>query len=77
MPYKDKKDRPYKKEWQQQKARDENKSRAARARARYAFDKAGIDRTGKDIDHKDKNPKNNSRSNLRVRSKSSNRADNR
>jgi len=32
---------------------------------------------GKDIDHKDKNPKNNSRSNLRVRSKSSNRADNR
>ena len=32
---------------------------------------------GKDIDHKDKNPTNNSRSNLRVRSKSSNRADNR
>jgi|TARA_B110000285_G_scaffold31446_1_gene32517 hypothetical protein len=32
---------------------------------------------GKDIDHKDKNANNNSRSNLRVRSKSSNRADNR
>ena len=31
---------------------------------------------GKDIDHKDKNPRNNSRSNLRVRSKSSNRSDN-
>jgi hypothetical protein len=32
---------------------------------------------GKDIDHKDKNPRNNSRSNLRVRTKSSNRSDNR
>ena len=32
---------------------------------------------GKDIDHKDKRPKNNSRSNLRVRSISANRADNR
>ena len=31
---------------------------------------------GKDIDHKDKNPRNNSRKNLRVRSKSSNRSDN-
>ena len=31
---------------------------------------------GKDIDHKDKNPRNNSRSNLRVRTKSSNRRDN-
>ena len=30
-----------------------------------------------DIDHKDRNPQNNSLSNLRVRSKSSNRADNR
>ena len=32
---------------------------------------------GKDIDHKDRNPRNNSRSNLRVRSKSSNRSRNR
>ena len=32
---------------------------------------------GKDIDHKDKNPRNNSRCNLRVRTKSSNRSDNR
>ena len=31
---------------------------------------------GNDVDHKDGNPKNNSRSNLRVRDKSSNRADN-
>ena len=32
--------------------------------------------SGRDIDHKDKNPRNNSRSNLRVRTKSSNRSDN-
>ena len=31
---------------------------------------------GKDIDHKDKNPMNNSRKNLRVRSKSYNRSNN-
>ncbi len=31
---------------------------------------------GKDVDHKDGNPRNNSRSNLRVRSKSSNRRSN-
>ena len=31
---------------------------------------------GKDVDHKDGNPKNNSRSNLRIRSKSSNRSRN-
>ena len=31
---------------------------------------------GKDVDHKDSNPKNNSQSNLRVRNKSANRADN-
>ena len=33
--------------------------------------------SGRYIDHKDKNPRNNSRSNLRVRTKSSNRSDNR
>ena len=31
---------------------------------------------GKDIDHKDKNPRNNSRKNLRIRSKSYNRSHN-
>jgi hypothetical protein len=52
MPYKNKADRNYKKEWALQQARDEKPARAARARARYAADKAGVDRTGKDIDHK-------------------------
>ena len=31
---------------------------------------------GRDVDHKDGNPKNNGKHNLRVRSKSANRADN-
>lgn len=51
MPYVNK-PRPYKKEWQQQKARNEKKARAARARARYKIDKKGIDRKGKDVAHK-------------------------
>jgi hypothetical protein len=51
MPYVNK-PRPYKKEWAQEKKRDEKAPRAARARARRAMDAKGIDRTGKDIDHK-------------------------
>lgn len=50
MPYVNK-PRPYKKEYEQQKDRGEQPSRNARARARYALDKKGIDRKGKDIDH--------------------------
>jgi len=60
MPYKNK-PRPYKKEYQQQKAREENPSRMERQRARRAMDKKGKDlngngkadmREGKDISHK-------------------------
>jgi len=51
MPYVNK-PRPYKKEWKQEQARDEKDKRAARARARYAYDAKGVDRTGKHIDHK-------------------------
>ncbi len=51
MPYVNK-PRPYKKQWEQEKARDEKAARAARARARRAYDAKGIDRTGKHIDHK-------------------------
>ena len=50
MPYVNKK-RPYKKEYQQQRKRNEQKRRNARERARYALDKKGVDRKGKDIDH--------------------------
>jgi|TARA_R110000787_G_scaffold53219_1_gene124812 5-methylcytosine-specific restriction endonuclease McrA len=75
MPYVNK-PRPYKKEYQQQKVRDEKKSRAARERARYAMDKAGVDRKGKDIDHKRPLSKggSNKRSNLRLVKPSSNRS---
>jgi hypothetical protein len=46
MPYVNK-PRPYKKEYQQQKARNEKKSRARRK-----IDAKGIDRKGKDVSHK-------------------------
>lgn len=60
MPYKNK-PRPYKKEYQQQKARGEHADRMERQRARRAMDKTGKDangngkadkREGKDIAHK-------------------------
>jgi hypothetical protein len=60
MPY-TKKPRPYKKEYQQQKARGEHGDRMERQRARRAMDKTGKDanrngkadkREGKDIAHK-------------------------
>jgi hypothetical protein len=45
MPYVNK-PRPYKKEYQQQKARGEQPTRNARARARYEVDKDGVDKNG-------------------------------
>ena len=45
MPYVNKK-RPYKKEYQQQKARGEHENRMERQRARRAIDKEGVDRNG-------------------------------
>ena len=52
--------------------------RAARGRARYQMEKAGLVRKGDgmDVDHKNMNPKDNRRSNLRVQPKSANRARN-
>jgi hypothetical protein len=43
--------RPYKKEYQQQKARGEHPNRMERQRARRAIDKKGISRRGKDVSH--------------------------
>lgn len=53
MPYKNKADRNYKRDYQNQLARgeEERKARLARARTRYRYDKEGVDRAGKDIDH--------------------------
>jgi 5-methylcytosine-specific restriction endonuclease McrA len=70
------KPRPYKKEWNQQKDRDEKPARAARERARYHMDKDGVDRKGKDIDHITPLSKGgtNARSNLRLVAPSTNRS---
>ena len=43
--------RNYKKEYQQQKARGEHKNRMIRQRARRALDKKGVNRKGKDVSH--------------------------
>ena len=51
MPY-TKSKRPYKKEYEQQKARGEHKNRMERQRARRKLDKKGVKRKGKDIAHK-------------------------
>ena len=50
MPYTNK-PRPYKKEYQQQKARGEHENRMGRQRARRKLDKKGVDRSGKDVAH--------------------------
>lgn len=78
MPYKNKADRSYKRDWQMEKARGEKalKTKLARQRARRQFDKEGIDRDGMDIDHKVPASKGgtNAKSNLRLRTPSQNRS---
>ncbi len=57
---------------------EQRKNRSSRNLARRLMKKKlGVKAIrGKDIDHKDKNPRNNARSNLRIRTKSKNRSDN-
>ena len=43
--------RPYKREYELQKARGEHENRMERQRARRALDKKGVSRTGKDVSH--------------------------
>jgi 5-methylcytosine-specific restriction endonuclease McrA len=77
MAYKNpKRDRPYKREYQLQLKRNEAPARRERERARDMFDRAGVDRTGKDIDHKVPLSKGgtNARSNLSLTSPSKNRS---
>lgn len=75
MPYVNKQ-RPYKKEYEQQVARGEHADRMERQKARREMDKNGVDRKGKDIDHKKPLSKGgtNAKSNLRLVSPSENRS---
>ena len=69
--------RDFKREYKVRSQKDKD-DRSYRRRARRLLQKKlGIKKLkGKDVDHKDGNPRNNSRSNLRIRSKSSNRRSN-
>lgn len=66
--------RNYKQEKKTSDARGEKPLRAARNRARLKLKKAGVKVKGKDADHKDGNPLNNSKKNLRAVSKTKNRS---
>lgn len=54
--------------------KEQRENRSSRNKARRKLAKAGYNLKGKDVDHKDGNPKNNGRKNLRVVSKSYNRS---
>ena len=70
--------RNYKKEYKNYHSSEEQKKdRAGRNGARRMLKKKyGSSLLGKDVDHKDRNPRNNSISNLRIQSKSANRSRN-
>ena len=66
--------RDYKREYAVRSKTDRNNRQHRRIARRLMLKKLGIKRLrGKDVDHKDKNVRNNSMSNLRIRSKSANR----
>ena len=70
-------ERDYKEEYKYHGTPEQIKRRAARVKARRYKEKNGEAHKGdgKDVDHKDGNPLNNSPENLRMRSKSANRGD--
>jgi len=77
MPYQKNGKRDYKKQNEKYDSRPSvKKDRASRNAARKVMSKAGKVRKGdgKDVDHKDGNPRNNKRSNLRVTTKAKNRS---
>jgi hypothetical protein len=77
MPYKNPADRPYKREYQKQKARGEHEDRMERQRARNAFDKKNgrAARKGKDLSHaKDLARGGSNADGVRLESPSANRA---
>ena len=67
--------RDYKSEYKNYHAKpDQKKKRASRNAARATMKSGGVAVAGKDVHHKDGNPRNNKRSNLTVTSKSANRS---
>lgn len=70
--------RDWKHEYQLQKKRGEDKDQIERQKARRAYDKKGVNRAGKDIDHITPMRKGgkSTTGNTRLRSRSSNRGDN-
>lgn len=75
MPYKNKKDRDTAHEMELEKLRPgAAEARAVRQKARRAYDKAGINRKGKDIDHVKGTKAGNGKANLRLREPSVNRS---
>lgn len=72
-----KRTRDYKREYEWHASSEQKKARASRNAARRELMAEGRVRKGdgKDVDHADSNPRNNSRKNLRVRSASANRKD--
>ena len=71
-------DQHWKDEWAYQQRTGEDKKQLERAKARRAIDKAGIDRKGKDVDHKKplENGGTSDLSNLRVIDSSKNQSRN-
>ncbi len=70
-------ERNYRKEYDNYHSKAEQReNRSSRNKARRKLKKAGYDLKGKDVDHKDGNPKNNGHSNLRIQSPSQNRSRN-
>ncbi len=69
--------RNYRKEYDNYHSKPEQRAnRSSRNKARRKLANAGYSLKGKDVDHKDGNPRNNSRSNLRIQSPSTNRSRN-
>jgi len=67
--------RNYRKEYDNYHSKPEQRAnRSSRNKARRKLTKAGYKLKGKDVDHKNGNPRDNSRSNLRIQSPSANRS---
>jgi len=75
MPYKNPEDRNIQREMELEKKRPgAHAARMIRQKARREYDAEGIDRTGKDIDHKAGTKAGNGKKNLRLRTPSENRS---